>query len=192
MTGKRWIIVGVLFIAAALLVVILGAVSSLSRFDMQQLVMPGTAEFEMDSAGKLNLAYEPRTTVDGIFYASPTEPTMTFHLESLDGHGEATFRPPLVAVNYSLMGRHGYYIGVAELEMGRWKLTGVTAPGDDRSGVYAFGQTSIASIVIPIVIVAIVAAVLAPIGLGLLIVGIVLQVHSRKRTRLTAPATPRG
>ncbi|MEE2907204.1 MAG: hypothetical protein VX527_05150 [Planctomycetota bacterium] len=192
MTGKRWIIGGVLLIAAAILIVILGVVFSVSRFNMTQVVMPGTAEFEMASAGKLNLAYEPRTTVDGVLYASPEQPTITFHLESLDGDGEATFRPPLVAVNYSLMGRHGYYIGVAELESGRWKLTGVAAPGDDRSGVYAYGQMSVTSIVIPILIVSLVAAVLAPIGLGLLIVGIVLQVHSRRRARLTSPATPPG
>lgn len=192
MRGRRWIVIGVICLLTALLIVIVGVWLSISRFNLQQVVMPGSVEFKMDTPGPFYLTYEPRTNLNGTWYVSPVESRMTFELVSLDGAPDAIIEAPLVAANYSFIGRHGHYIGKAELDAGLWRLTGSTPPGDDHSGVYAFGRTSITAVVIPVLAAAFAAALLGPVGLGLLIVGIILHVHGRKRARRASQPPPEG
>lgn len=189
--GRRWIITGILLLVSA--VVILGGTVawSVSNFDMQQIVMPGTYEFELDTTSSVDLAYEPMSIIDGVEFASPEDSTMTFQLESLDGLGHIEIREPTIKASYSVFGRHGQIIGTAELEQGRWRLTGVGPTGDDRQAVYAMGPSSLTWVVVPIVVAALIAALLGPLGLGCLIVGIVYFVVTKNRN-VASPASPEG
>ena len=192
MKSRRWIILGIVLMLIAFVILILGGVFSISRFKMQQVLMPGSVEFTMDSPGPFYLAYEPSTYLNGSWFVSSEEPSITFSLESLDGAGTATIEPPTVPANYSFGGRNGQYIGEADLKAGAWRLTGVSMPGDDQSAVYAYGHTPISAIFIPVLITALAAALIGPVGLGLLIVGIILHVQAGKQKRVASQAPTEG
>ena len=65
MNSRRWIVLGTLLLICSVLIIVIGVVFSLSRFNMKQVLMPGTVEFTMDTPGPFFLAYEPRTDTRG-------------------------------------------------------------------------------------------------------------------------------
>ncbi len=192
MNSRRWIVLGTLLLICSVLILVIGVVFSLSRFNMKQVLMPGTVEFTMDTPGPFFLAYEPRTDYEGTLYVSPEDSTFTFELESLDDGASASIEKPLVSANYRIGGRRGRYIGKANLSAGSWKLIGRASAGDDHRAVYAYGRTPIASIVIPIIISVLATALIGPIGLGLLVVGLILRVQARKRAMSASKSTAEG
>ena len=164
----------------ATIVVIVGLAWSISTFDMRQVVMPGSVEFELDQPATLNVGYEPMSKVDGADYVSPEEPTMTLSLVSVDSGAEVTLESPGLKANYKLLERQGRMIATADLGAGRWRLVGVAPSDDDRSAVYAYGTFTVMAVVMPILVGALVAAIMGPVGLGCLIVGIVMRVRAGK------------
>ena len=182
--GRVWIILGILLILISIVFVAVGVAWSFSRFDFKQFVMPGTHDFEMSAPGTIYVAYEPVSSFDGEFLASPEFPTMDLKLVSArDGNEVAIQKDPTVKVTYSMGTRRGFYIGSAELDPGPWQLIG--SPGEDTKGreVFAIGRSSVASIVMPIIVGGIAAALTGPLGLGCLVVGIVKRLKNRSLAR---------
>lgn len=182
--GRGWIILGILLILISIVFVVVGVAWSFSSFDLKQVVMPGTLDFEMVSPGTVYIAYEPVSSFDGEFLASPEVPTMSLALVSPRNGQQVTMQKnPMVKATYSMGTRRGFYIGSAELDQGSWQLIG--SPGAETRGreVFAIGHSSVNSIVMPIIVAGIAAALTGPLGLGCLVVGIVQRIKNRSQAR---------
>ncbi len=179
--GRGWIILGIILVLVSIGTIAMGVAWSFSRFDLEQFVMPGTHDFQMADSGVIYIAYEPVSSIDGEFLASPEFPTMELQLISAEDGHEASIEKPLVKASYSMGTRRGFYIGSAQLDQGSWRLVG--HPGQDTKGreVFALGRSSVNSIVMPIIAAGIAAALMGPLGLGCLVIGITKRLKSGSR-----------
>ena len=179
--GRRWVIVGILVLLGVLAILLIGVFWSISRFDLRQVVMPGKYDFDMPKPGTIQVAYEPVSEIDGDHIASPQWPTMELVFKSSDGE---VVRLPLggemqVGATYSMDSREGFFIDSVELSQGTWQLMGQPSPATTGREVFAIGRSSVQSIVTPIIVTGIVAAILGPIGVGILVIGTLKWVKSR-------------
>ena len=178
--GRRWILTGVLLMVLAILVFAAGVYRSISSFDMTPVLMPGEVLITMDEPGSLDIAYEPDSIIDGVEIASPSEPAMILSLIAVEDGRSVELESPVVAATYSLGGRRGRVIGSASLSAGSWKLIGEAPEDQGKSAVYAYGQSGLVSVFMPVIVAAFIAVLLAPAGVGCLVVGIVVRTRRRK------------
>ena len=185
--GRGWIILGIILVLVSIGFVAIGVAWSFSRFDLRQVAMPGSHEFQMEESGTIYIAYEPVSSFEGEFVASPETATMTLRLRSVpDGEEMAIERNSMVEARYSMGTRRGFYIGSASLTPGMWQLIGTS--GKDTTGreIFAFGRASVDSIVMPIIVAGISGALVGPLGLGCLVVGITKRLKNRSQGNTTA------
>jgi len=178
--SRRWILVGISLMILAVLVFAIGVYRSVSSFDMKPVMMPGEVEIIMAEAGTLDVAYEPNSVIDGVEIASPSQPQMKLSVVAVESGRTVELDAPEVAATYSLGGRRGRVIGSAALSAGSWRLIGEAVDDTGTSAVYAYGQSGLVSVFMPVLVAAFIAVILGPAGIGCLIVGIVMRSRARK------------
>lgn len=178
--GRGWIITGIVLVLVSIGFVVIGVVWSFSRFDLKQVSMPGSHEIQMASPGTIHIAYEPVSSFEGEYVASPETPTIELQLRSVPQDEEATIiKNSMMRASYSMGNRRGFFIASALLDSGKWQLIGT--PGPDTTGreIFAVGRSSVDSIVMPIIVAGISGALVGPLGLGCLVVGITKRIKKR-------------
>ena len=167
--------------AAAIVAVAIGVSISVSSFDMTPVRLPGSVTLEMPTPGTVTVGYEPISIIDGVEIASPEDPPLTIVFES--GERVVPMEPPYRPARYQWGGRSGKVVGTVELSSGTWRMVGRSPEGDSQSVVYGYGRFRPFRVVAPVLISALVAAVLGPGGLGCLVIGIMLVSRGRKTVR---------
>ncbi|MCH2153132.1 MAG: hypothetical protein MK089_07295 [Phycisphaerales bacterium] len=179
-SGRNWILAGAGLMILAVVIFAIGVYRSVSSFDMKPVLMPGEVEIMMQEPGTLDVAYEPMSIIDGVQLASPVEPPMNLYVVSLEDGRRMELSAPKVAATYSLGGRRGRVIGSAELSVGSWKLIGESTGEGQQQAVYAYGQSGLVAVFMPVLVAAFIAVILGPTGIGCLVVGIVIRSRGRK------------
>lgn len=187
MPTRKWYAVGAIILIVGLAAGGLVMTTRLARLtaSLQQVVVPGERELELNEPGAYTLFHETRSVVDGKVYSTSDLQDLEFAMVSVATDSVLKMRPTTGTTSYDLGGRSG--VSVASFEVpaaGRYRLLSRYPDGrGEPRGVLALGKGAGSAMV---------SAILSTLAVvfGSFLIGFFIAFKTWRRRRSSAPTQP--
>ncbi|MGH7549193.1 MAG: hypothetical protein ACREK3_00380 [Gemmatimonadota bacterium] len=195
MPGRKWYLIAAgVFVLGGILAAAFGFLRLRGLEDeMPQVVVPGSAELQLEEPGAYTIFHEAESVVDGRYYAAADVSGLAVEVVSAETGEAVPLEPAGANTTYSLGGRSGRSVLGFEIDQpGAYRITGSYEGGSGPETVLAVGQGFGRKLVFTIVGALGIGFLAAGLAIAIAVVTFVRRRRARRAVGATGPAAGTG